>query len=281
MRRKWLLVVSGVLIVIIWIAWSSMTPSTDRDWAKNQERTARASFEGSIVLVENVRNFDHCPEMSSEPIMRWDDRRFDLEKLDSVWLGLSLFKKNWRGPAHIFLTFGFSDSVFVSVSVEARKEKGEKYSIWKGIAKKYELAYVIADERDILTLRAKCWTDRVYLYPVRCSPEKGRELFVDILKKANKLAVSPEFYHTIWNNCTTNIIAHANDVATRPIPAGYHAFLPGYTDKVAYSLGLIGAEGTLDELREKYFVNDIVRKYADHPDFSSVIRSAQAAASEE
>lgn len=93
-----------------------------------------------------------------------------------------------------------------------------------------------------------------------------------MLESANELARAPKFYHTLWNNCTTVIIDRANAVASKRIPGGLHSFLPGYSDKVLLSLGLIEGEGSIDGIRERYHVNEMARRYADHPHFSVMVR---------
>ncbi len=252
-------------------AWWSVSPSNERDWEADQARMPSAIFSGDTVTVTNIRDFEHCPK-SGPAVERWETRSFDLSGIESVWLVLSVFKKNWRGPAHPFISFGFSDSTFLAVSVEARKEKGETFSAVKGMLKKYELIYVVALERDVLTLRAVCRTDRVYLYPLDVSPGKARLLLEGMLRRANELEAKPSFYNTLWNNCTTNIIARANEVAEEPIPGGYYSFLPGYADRVAMALGLIEEKGSLDETRRNHMVNDRAKRYAGDPRFSILVR---------
>jgi len=244
-------IAAAVAAVVLAAIWLSIKPSNERDWMDEQAYLPHAEFDGNLVTITNVRAFDHCPA-SGEPVRRWETHTVDLSRIDSVWLCISLFKKNWRGPAHTFISFGFADSTYLAVSIEARKEKGETYSTLKGIARRFELCYVVADEADVLKLRTLCREDRVFLYPLKVTPEKGRQLLVEMLEGANELAAKPEFYHTIWNNCTTALIDRANAVASKKIPGGLHSFLPGYSDKVVLSLGLIGGNGNIEEIRERY-----------------------------
>ena len=268
---RWTLIAAIVAVILLAVAWSAIRPSNERDWIADHAFLPRAQFDGDFATISNVRAFDHCPS-GGVPVKRWETRTVDLSRIESVWLALSLFEQSWRGPAHSFISFGFADSTFLAVSVEARKEKDEIYSIGRGMVKRFELVYVVADEEDVLKLRVVCWEDRVFLYPLRVSPEKGRRLLVEMLESANKLAAAPEFYHTVWNNCTTVIIDRANAVASKRIPGGLHSFLPGYSDKVLHSLGLIGGGESLDEIRERYYVNEMARRYADHPRFSVMVR---------
>ncbi|MBN2183895.1 MAG: DUF4105 domain-containing protein [Candidatus Krumholzibacteriota bacterium] len=271
MRLK-IQVLAAVMFVLAISVWGSIRPSGDRRWADDQARSVSVSFNDSSVTIENARHFDHCPENGGKAVQRWGIDRYNLSDLHSVWLIISLFDRDRRGPAHPFLSFQFGDTSFVAVSVEARRESHESYSIWKGMIKRFELVYIITDERDIVKLRAICRDDAVYIYPISASPEKVRKLFVDILERAVQLGKDPEFYNTIWNNCTTNVLDHANAVASEKIPGGLYLILPGYCDKVALSQGLIDEEGPLDEVRKRFMVNDRVRKYADNPEFSVMIR---------
>ena len=64
--------------------------------------------------------------------------------------------------------------------------------------------YVLASERDLIGRRTRYRDVDVFLYPTKSSPEQSRALFVDVLKRANKLASDPEYYDTITNNCTNS-----------------------------------------------------------------------------
>lgn len=252
--------------------WASVHPSNDRDWAPDHARLASAEFDGDVVRIRNVRRFDHCPAGGGVPVERWEERAWSLPALDSVWLVLSPFDRERRGPAHPFLSFGFGDTSFVAISVEARRERDESYSIWRGMAKGFEMIYVVADERDPLTLRVLCRDDDVYLYPLRVGPGKARALFVEMLRKVNELAERPEFYHTLFNNCAGTVLAHANAVADEPLPGGWRILLPGYSDEIVYSQGLVDADGSLEEIRARFLVNDRVKAAAGREDFSARIR---------
>jgi hypothetical protein len=246
-------------------------PSLDRHWAPDHARLATASFTDSVVRIDGVRDFEHCPT-SGDAVERWVSRTCDVEALDSVWYVLSPFDRERRGPAHAFLTFGFGDTAFVAVSVEARRERDEDYSIWRGMANGYELIYVVAEERDVISLRVLCRDDDVFVYPLRVTPAKARLLFRNLLDAANGLADRPQFYHTLWNSCASNLRAHANAVAERRIPGGWRVALPGHSDEIVHSLGLVDGEGSIEEVRARFLVNERVRRHAGSPDLSARIR---------
>jgi hypothetical protein len=257
------------LTVLVLVASALVRPSNQRDWLIDQAVLPTAEFSGSRVTIRNLRNFRY--DSAGAPIPDYDDRTYDLDRIETVWFVLAPFEPDRRGPAHSFLSFGFADSQYVAISVEARREKGEVYSIVKGLLKRYELIYVIEDERDLIPLRTQRG-DEVYVYPIRTSPEKVRQLFIEMLERANHLQQKPEFYNTLTNNCTTNILDHVNRVATNKIRWGREVLLPGYADQLALRLGLIDDDGTLEQVRARYLVNERAKRFTDAPDFSVRIR---------
>lgn len=245
-------------------------PRSDREWIRQQAVMAHADIRGDSVYVNHVRNFSYTAEEVFTPA--YDDRRYDLNKLESVWFIVTPFSKQWRGPAHTFVSFGFADSQYVGISVEARREPGETYSALTGLFRQFELIYVIGDERDLIASRAVYGGYDVYVYPIRASRERIRALFLEMLARSNALATRPEFYNTLTNNCTSNVVDHVNHIVPRAVPHGIKTILPGYADEVAYSLGLIDNTISLEEARRRFRVNDQARRFVTAQDFSGRIR---------
>ena len=245
-------------------------PSNERVWLPGQERLPYAHLTGSTAIIHNVRNFTWRTDETAAP--RWEQRSYDLSALETAWFVLAPFSSERRGAAHTFLSFGFADSQYVAVSVEARREVGEDYSLVKGVLRRFEIMYVIGDERDLIGLRSNIRGDDVYLYPIRATREKIRALFVEILNEANHLNTNPAFYNTLTNNCTTNILKHANRISPGRIPYGKEVLLPGYSDALAQRLGLLDTTLPLAEARQQFLINERARAAADDADFSRRIR---------
>src|SRR5829696_8286808 len=266
-RRAWAKragIALGALLVGGGVALASAEPRADRRWVPQHAVTAHAVVSGNTAQLHRLRNFTYTAEEQFTPA--YDDRTYDLDKLETVWFIVTPFSRHWRGPAHTFVSFGFSDSQYVAISVEARREPGETYGPLTGLFRQFELIYVIGDERDLIGSRAAFGEYDVYLYPIRATRERIRELFLEMLARANGLATAPEFYNTLTNNCTSNVVAHVNHIAPRRVPWGIKTALPGYADEVAYSLGLIDNAMPLDVARLRYRVNDRARKFANAAD---------------
>ena len=257
--------IAGYLLLVVFVH-----PSNERNWSPDQQRLATAEFSGDTALVRNVRNTVY--RSTTDYDVQWEDRTYDLGRLESVWFVVEPFA-TWRGPAHTFLSFGFGDGEYVAISVEIRKEQGESFSPLRGLLRQYELTYIVGDERDLIGLRANYRHDDVHLYPVRATADAARTLFVSMLERANALAAKPEFYNTLTNTCTTNIVDHVNPIAPEPIPFSYKTVLPAYSDDLAFDLGLIDTNLPHEQFRAAFRINDLALEHADSADFSEAIRS--------
>lgn len=261
----------GVLLLTATVGWTAIEPSNRREWQAEQRLMPRVRSDGRLIRIDNVRNFRWGPGAHVRPA--WETRTFDLEALASVWYVLTPFSRDRRGPAHAFVSFGFDDGTHVAISIEARREMGEQYSIMHGMLKRYEIMYVVGDERDLIQQRVLRGDD-VYVYPLRASRSQAQSLFIDMLERANELQERPEFYGTLRNNCTTNLLDHVNSIAADPIPYGRRILLPGYSDEVAHERGLIDTDLPLPAARARFLVNERALTAAGRADYSQLIRSS-------
>ena len=101
-----------VIVVALW--WTAIPPSNTRDWTPDVARTARATFHGSRVTIENVRNFGYRSETDYD--QRWETRTYDLDRIK----GVDLFLSFW-GPteiAHTIVSWDFDDGQHLAISIE-------------------------------------------------------------------------------------------------------------------------------------------------------------------
>ena len=277
-RRRYLVHAPLLALGVALLAWlllvMPLQPSNAREWAADQARMSTASIAGNRVEVHNVRNAFYRAEDDFD--VRWEQRSYDLDALESVWLVVEPFA-DWRGPAHTFLSFGFSDGQYIAISVEIRKELGESFSPLRGLLRQYELAYIVGDERDLIGLRANHRHDDVYLYPMRATPQARRALFVSMLERANTLARQPEFYNTFTSTCASNIVDHIEHIVPGMIPWSYKTLLPAYADDLAFDLDLIDTDLPREHFRAAHKINDLAAEHADAEDFSHAIRTRYTA----
>lgn len=259
----------GFLILLFILVLALKKPTNDKDWQEQNKVLPTAEFNGDIVTIKNIRNFTWKSETDFIP--GYVDEVYDLSKIKKVWFFVSHFSR-WSGAAHTMLSFEFDDGKFVNISVEARKAKGESYSFLSGLTRKYTLTYIVSKESDSVFLRTDIWKEKVYMYPIKASQDKARVLFTDMLKRANALAENPEFYNTFASSCTTNIVDHVNKISPKKIPLSYKYFFPGYSDSLAYEIGLIDTSLSLEEARKKYELPTNIEFLMSPSNFSETLR---------
>ena len=256
------------LILFVW--WSMIEPSNDREWQPEVGVLPYATFEGDLVTIHHIRNFDYQTETDFTP--SYYDRTYDLTKLDSV----DLIAVYWMGPmiAHIFLSFGFGDD-HLAISIEARKEATEGYSSIKGFFKQFELIYIVGDERDLIRVRTNYRKDppeEVYLYQLPGSIENGRRVFIEYMKTINHLREHPKFYNTLTANCTNVIWMHSR-VNPGHLPFSWKILLSGYLPEYIYEQGRMNSDLPFAELQRRSQINAIALQADQAADFSQRIRA--------
>lgn len=271
-----LLMVPLVLVIMV----LSKTPSNEREWSPDQQILSYAEFgsEGTgqqdSVAIFNIRNNSYrSPTDFTVSHYNRTVSLSDLVSLDYMVEELEGFP----GFAHTLLSFGFADSTYIAISVEIRKELGESYHPVSGMMREYELMYLIADERDVINLRANYRNDTVYLYPIDIGEESLGKLFVSMLERANELREEPEFYHTLTSTCTTNLARGASETTEEHFWQFHpQILLPGFSDRLLVRRGLIETDLTdIDDVREVFKINDLAERYRDREDFSLGIRGYQ------
>ncbi|MEM7453608.1 MAG: DUF4105 domain-containing protein [Planctomycetota bacterium] len=268
-----MLLVTGCSQALVNSPMDRMQASNDRDWAPEFGRVPNVSLrDDGVMQLNNIRNFNWVT--AEDFVVEYYDHEFLLEDIQSVDFIVVPFN-NAPLLAHTMLSFGMSDGRWLAISIETRREAGEKYSAILGAGRQFELIYIVADERDLIRLRTRHRDSDVYVYPTIATPRQAQQLFVDVMDRANKLAAEPEFYHSVSNNCTTNLAAHVNTVADDRILYNWKVLLPGFSAQYAYDLGLLPQEIPFEDLQALSLVNELAEDHYDDPDFSFRIRSGR------
>ena len=76
-----------------------------------------------------------------------------------------------------------------------------------------------------------------------------RRLFVSYLDRVAALEARPEFYNTLFNNCTTGILGRAQAVSPT-IAYDWRILASGHAAEYAYRLGLLDNRLPFPELRQ-------------------------------
>jgi hypothetical protein len=272
-RRMWLRLGSILLafgIVLLW--WRTLQPSQDREWQPDVDRTAWAEVHGDEVVFHNVRNFDYRSATDYTP--RWETRTVRISQLTGIDMAINYWGSPWM--AHPIVSFQFADAPPLCFSIETRREVGESYSAIGGFYRRFELVYIVADERDVLRVRTNYRKgEDVYLYRTRAPLEKVRERFFDYVKAANYVHSRPVWYNAITTNCTTTIrIQHSP--SERP-PFDWRMLLNGKGDEMLFERGALVSDGlAFPALKAQARINDAAQEADADPAFSERIRRGRA-----
>ena len=264
-----LLVILFITVFIIWQA-NKKVP-TEGDWKDTLKVLSTADFNGDFVTVRNVRNFQY--DVNENPtVENYYDRTYDLSKLKKVWYITEPF--NQGSPfAHTFLSFEFSDGLYLAITIEGRLTKGQQYSALNGTIRTFPLMYITSDERDAVYVRTNIQKAIVYLYPLKANQTDGRLLLVDMLNRMNELAIHPAWYNSIFANCTSSIAKHVNKIWPGLLPLfDWQVVLTNHADELALDKGLIDTTLSIEQARQKFYITDISQKIGYADNYSELIR---------
>lgn len=257
-------------VLAVW--WGSIAPSNDRPWAADVAHGVTSTIDGDVLTLRNVRNFDWRTENDGEA--RWETRTYKLSDLES----LDVFTSVWDNPAiaHTLVSFGFRDGQRLVFSAEIRRELGEEFSSIGGFFKQFEMVLIAADERDIVQLRTNFRNEAVSLFPVDADDKFRRALLLSYLDYGNRLASQPEWYETIFSNCTT-VVYRLASVLAPGARLDWRILFSGYLPDYLYDHGYITNALPLAEVKQRAQISGIAKKTPADADFSAAIRSGPVA----
>ncbi len=246
--KPFLVLLGAVAIFLTW--WLRLRPSHDREWEPSVAVLPRASQDGDVVTIENVRNFEYRSLKDLTP--RYETRAFHLSNLR----GVDAIFFNWGMPwmSHPVAVFDFGPDGRVCISVEVRYRKGQDYSVVRSLYRQHELIILVADERDVILRRTKHTSNQTaYLYPLVVGVDGLRALFLDYVGAINDLYQAPRWYHGLLTNCTTTVwrLPHTRHGLDWRILAN------GWLDRSMYEVGWFDRSLPFDELRRVSLINDI------------------------
>ena len=236
----------GLIVIFVSISliiYSIKSPSNYKKWSLGNSKTASIKINDDQVIINNFRDADwqniYLTTLKNDDAL-FKEIEFKLSDIQSLKAVVSHFAI-LSEIAHIFILFELKDNTTIGLSVEARKEQGEEYSLSGGLSAKFELIYLMASYRDIVGIRLMR-DEEIYSYPIKSSAKEAQALFKVVATRTNKIGQVPEFYHLFLKNCTTEIVQLVNQIAENKFPRLTQSFMPGDAGKALYQMGLIDSD---------------------------------------
>lgn len=266
-----MLAILGIALILLTYIFIIKKPTNNGNWEVGMERLPHIAIEGNRINAEGVRDFryDNKGATSSGYI----SKSIDVTKLSKVWFVVEPFSK-WGGVAHTYFVFDFTDQDPLLISVEARREKGQKYSVYTGTLNQFTLIYLWGTEKDETISRVVVENNKLYMYPLNISQTGAQNLLLQMAKASQDLETQPRFYNTFLSNCTNELAKAANKAKANAIPWNIALFLPGYAPSILYKLGYISNERSLEETMSRYYISDTVKKIYKDDNFSAELRNS-------
>ena len=249
-------------------------PMNERNWVNDNAQLTRVAIDGNTAHMVNVRDFHW--RSTTDYDERWVERTVRIDQVSRIWLVLEYFEPDRPEIAHTLLSFEFEDGQRLACSIEVRREQGERFHPLKGLGRNFELMYVWATEADAIGVRARCRTRSItHLLEGNVLREESKPaLFRSYLNRTNALAEKPEWYNTITNTCTTNLVQHINDIYPGRVPMGLAWLLPGLSPEMMEREKLIHIEEDLTTTMERSRIDERALSWDEESDFGDWVRSA-------
>jgi hypothetical protein len=265
-----LLVLLLVILLTLLYIFLLKKPSNSRNWEFGFEILPEFTIAGDTINISNLRDNSYVSGTTFK--QNYLSRSVQTSDISRAWLVVSKFT-GFEGVAHTYFVFDMKNSEPITVSVEARREKGEKYDIWGGLFNNFELMYIWATERDSIVRRTLISKDNVYMYPLELKEASVQKLFLSLADRSEKLLDKPRFYNTLTSNCTNELAKSANQVKKGTVPWNIAFMLPGYSASEMIKLGFIKGEEPFKDFERRHYITDFVVEHYNDENLTEQIRN--------
>ena len=230
-------------------------PRLDRKWVDNLVHMPNVQLSTGAFALDHVADWSYT---SAGPD-KWDVTTFanTFDNLRDVWFVVEP-QPGGEYAAHTLILFEFGGDRIVGLTVEARLEQGETYDAVAGAFNRYELSYIWATARELLSRRVTFLDKDVYVYPLQLDENQKRNFLRLLLEGTRDVATQARFYNTITSNCTNELAKVAG--------LGWHYswVLTGYSPQRLYELNLIPGE-TFESTKQSALLKAEIASWNDLP----------------
>ena len=246
------LLVFFALALVLLIAVSLREPSLSRAWDEDVSVLAGVELANDeTVKLSQIRDWKYA--ISSISSKEYFEASYDPDDIVAMWMYEQTLDASGL-IAHTFLVFEFDERYergrYLGLSVETRREQGEKYSIIGGALRAFEITHIWATEKDLVTRRVQYLDYPLTRYRLKIPAEYRSRIFLKFAKETQSLASVPRWYNTASNNCTSSLIKYVNESEPGAIPFHYSYALTGKVDEYLERLGFKASDYSLHITRD-------------------------------
>lgn len=256
-KRPWTGFAIGLGGALAILAGSIMLaePRLDRKWVDHLATMPAIELAQGSFSLDHVMDWSYAKDGPTAKASGTFASTFD--DLRDVWFVVEP-QPGGDYAAHTLVLFEFGGDRIVGLTVEARLEEGETYDAVAGAFNRFELAYVWATARELLTRRVTYLDKDVYVYPLQLEAQQKRNFLRLLLEGTMDVSTHARFYNTITSNCTNELAKVAG--------LGWHYswVLTGYSPQRLYELKLIPG-GSFEEVKAKALLKDQIASWNDLP----------------
>jgi hypothetical protein len=231
----------------------------DRTWDEDVRVLSGVErLDDGVLLLTAVRDWRYTrDEVVSKSYMPVPYRPSDVLGL---WMYEQVLGLGGR-IAHTFLVFEFPESYgdarWLGISVETRREEGERYSIIGGMLRSFEVTHIWATEEDLVRRRVEHLDYPLTRYRVSVPTDVIARVFEQFVQETADLSDTPRWYNTLTTNCTSLLIRYVNEVEPEAIPWHPSFVFTGATDSYLAELGYLDTSSAVSITREWLAENPI------------------------
>jgi hypothetical protein len=227
----------------------------DRKWVDNLAHMPKVELSQGSFALDHVADWSYTKDGPATRGAITFANTFD--DLRNVWFVVEP-QPGGDYAAHTLILFEFGGDRIVGLTVEARLEQGETYDAVAGALNRFELSYIWATARELLTRRVTFLDKDVYVYPLQLEAWQKPAFLRALLEGTLDVATHARFYNTITSNCTNELAKVAG--------LGWHYswVLTGYSPQRLYELKLIPGE-TFEQAKQTALMKDQIASWNDLP----------------
>ena len=205
-EAKWMLLIVEISVAASFVLTTPERAFNNVKWNDECEEIAKIELlPTGKVMISSLRCFEYRSVEDFDKCYR--STVLDPASLESMDIAFSDWGIIGGVAKHMLLKFNFKGGKVLAVSFEPRVKKGMRGGMFlPGIYKQYGQMMLLSVPEDVFALRAVYRGEKLYCYRTTAQGRVLKEMFLKVIGKSLCLEFRPEFYHSVFSNCTTGLL---------------------------------------------------------------------------